>query len=190
MSNTKFIEQLAVDGWSVKTDTGFEKITGSNKTIDYQVWEVITEKHRLRCADDHILFGSDYSEKFVKDLNVNDSVITDDGPESVISVIDTLQDEPMYDLSIAHDNHRYYTNGFLSHNTTIGAFYLLYEACFPAAKGDILIVAHKQAHAIEVLKRLRDMYFSLPLWLKPGLVTNNVTSVEFDNGMRINFGPV
>jgi len=48
-----------------------------------------------------------------------------------------------------------------------------------------LIVAHKQAHAIEVLKRLKDMYYSCPLWLKPGLVTNNVTSIEFDNGMRI-----
>jgi hypothetical protein len=63
--------------------------------------------------------------------------------------------------------------------------YLLYEACFPASKGDILIVAHKQAHSMEVLKRLKDMYYSMPLWLKPGMVKNNETSIEFDNGMRI-----
>lgn len=69
--------------------------------------------------------------------------------------------------------------------TTIGAYYLLYEACFPPAKGDILIVAHKQGHAMEVLKRLKDMYYSMPMWMKPGMVKNNETSVEFDNGMRV-----
>lgn len=63
--------------------------------------------------------------------------------------------------------------------------YLLYEACFPASKGDILIVAHKQGHAMEVLKRLKDMYYSMPMWMKPGMVKNNETSVEFDNGMRV-----
>lgn len=69
--------------------------------------------------------------------------------------------------------------------TTLAAFYLLYEACFPHAKGDILIVAHKQGHAMEVLKRLKDMYYSMPMWMKPGMVKNNETSVEFDNGMRV-----
>jgi hypothetical protein len=96
MNNEKFIEELSVDGWSVKTNTGFEKITGSNKTIDYQVWEVMTEKHILRCADDHKLFDSDYSERFVKDLNIDDYVITEDGPEEVISITNTLQELTHY----------------------------------------------------------------------------------------------
>ncbi|MEA3450312.1 MAG: hypothetical protein U9Q83_00245, partial [Bacteroidota bacterium] len=61
----------------------------------------------------------------------------------------------------------------------------MYEAAFPPAKGDILIVAHKQGHAMEVLKRLKDMYYSMPMWMKPGMVKNNETSVEFDNGMRV-----
>jgi len=61
----------------------------------------------------------------------------------------------------------------------------LYEACFPPAKGDILIVAHKQAHSMEVLKRLKDMYYSMPMWMKPGMIKNNETSIEFDNGMRV-----
>jgi hypothetical protein len=96
MNNEKFIEELSVDGWSVKTDTGFEKITGSNKTIDYQVWEVMTEKHILRCADEHVLFNSDYSERFVKELNIGDFVITEDEPEQVISIIDTLRELTHY----------------------------------------------------------------------------------------------
>lgn len=181
----KFIEQLYVDGWSVKTDTGYEKVEGSNKTIDYKVWEIETESHTLRCADNHIVFDTGYNENFVKDLKVGYVLMTDIGPEKVISVKETNIEEPMYDLSVDSENHRYYTDGILSHNTTIAAFYLLYEATFPIAKGDILIVAHKQGHAMEVLKRLKDMYYSAPLWLKAGMVKNNETSIEFDNGMRV-----
>lgn len=181
----KFIEQLSVDGWSVKTDTGYEKVESSNKTIDYKVWEIETESHTLRCADNHIVFDTWFNERFVKDLKIGYVIMTESGAEKVISVKETTVEEPMYDLSVDSNNHRYYTNGILSHNTTIAAFYLLYEACFPPAKGDILIVAHKQGHSVEVLKRLKDMYYSMPLWLKPGLIKNNETSVEFDNGMRV-----
>ena len=181
----KFIEQLEIDGWSVKTDTGFEKIVSSNKTIDYQIWKLETTSHILECADNHIVFDSGYNEVFVKDVKVGYMIMTEFGPEKVISIKETTEKASMFDLSVESENHRYYTNGILSHNTTIGAYYLLYEACFPASKGDILIVAHKQAHSMEVLKRLKDMYYSMPLWLKPGMVKNNETSIEFDNGMRI-----
>ena len=181
----KFIEELSVDGWSVKTDTGYEKISQTNKTIEYQIWKLETTSHILECADNHIVFDSGYNEVFVKDLKIGYVIMTDRGPEKVISIKETNKSVPMFDLSVESQNHRYYTNGILSHNTTIGAYYLLYEACFPASKGDILIVAHKQAHSMEVLKRLKDMYYSMPLWLKPGMVKNNETSIEFDNGMRI-----
>ena len=181
----KFIEELSVDGWSVKTDTGYEKISQTNKTIEYQIWKLETETHQLECADNHIVFDSGYNEVFVKDLKIGYVIMTESGPEKVISIKETTEKVSMFDLSVESQNHRYYTNGILSHNTTIGAYYLLYEACFPASKGDILIVAHKQAHSMEVLKRLKDMYYSMPLWLKPGMVKNNETSIEFDNGMRI-----
>lgn len=181
----KFIEQLEIDGWSVKTDTGFQKIVGSNKTIDYQVWKLETETFNLECADNHIVFDSGYNEVFVKDLKIGYVIMTENGPEKVISIKKTSEMVPMFDLSVGSENHRYYTNGILSHNTTIGAFYLLYEAMFPKAKGDILIVAHKQAHAMEVLKRVKDMYYSCPLWCKSGVIKNNETSILFDNGMRL-----
>ena len=38
---------------------------------------------------------------------------------------------------------------------------------------------------MEVLKRLKDMYYSMPMWMKPGMIKNNETSIEFDNGMRV-----
>jgi len=184
-NDKKFLEQLSVDGWSIKTDSGYEKISGTNKTIDYKVWEIDTENHKLKCADNHILFDIDFNEYFVKDIKSDYVIMTESGPEKVLSVKETNTYEQMYDISIDSENHRYYTNGILSHNTTIGAFYLFYEACFPKVKGDLLIVAHKQAHAQEVLKRIKNFYYSCPNWMKPGMVKNNETSVEFDNGCRI-----
>lgn len=181
----KFIEQISVDGWSVKTDTGYEKISSSNKTIEYAVWKIKTVNYSLECADNHIVFDDEFNEKYVKNLKVGDCIMTETGPEAIISLNETDRIESMFDLSVASENHRYYTNGLLSHNTTIGAFYLLYEAMFPSVPGDILIVAHKQAHAMEVLKRMKEMYYSCPLWLKSGVVKNNETSVVFDNGMRV-----
>lgn len=117
----KFIEELSVDGWSVKTDTGYEKISQTNKTVEYQIWKLETTNHYLECADNHIVFDSSYNEKFVKDVKVGHVIMTENGPEKVISVKETSEKVPMYDLSVESENHRYYTNGILSHNTTIGA---------------------------------------------------------------------
>jgi len=122
MNNKKFIEELLVDGFSVKTDTGFEKIDGSNKTIKYQVYQIKTENHYLECADNHVVFDSGYNEVFAKDLKIGYVIMTDKGPEKVIEVKETTDEEHMFDLSVESDNHRYYTNGILSHNTTIAAF--------------------------------------------------------------------
>ena len=117
----KFIEELEIDGWSVKTDTGFEKIVSSNKTIDYQIWKLETTSHILECADNHIVFDSGYNEVFVKDLKIGYDIMTESGLEKVISIKETNKSVPMFDLSVESENHRYYTNGILSHNTTIGA---------------------------------------------------------------------
>jgi len=184
-TNKKFIEEILVDGFSVKTDKGFQKVISSNKTIEYKIYILRTETLELKCADNHIVFDEKFNEVFVKDLVQGNKIQTQNGIEEVKELIVTDEEENMYDLSVDSDDHRYYTNGILSHNTTMAAFYLLYEAVFPIAKGDILIVAHKQAHAMEVLKRLKDMYYSMPYWMKPGMVKNNETSVVFDNSMSV-----
>lgn len=117
--------------------------------------------------------------RFVHYVEIN----TADGPLNFGKIIKDFQWD-MLDLMQQNDRAILLASRQMS-KTTLAAFYLLYEASFPSAKGDILIVAHKQGHAMEVLKRLKDMYYSMPLWMKPGMVKNNETSVEFDNGMRV-----
>lgn len=111
------------------------------------------------------------------------SVNTESGEQNFAKVLKPYQRDM---ISLFQDNDRAILLASRQMSkTTIGAFYLLYEACFPKVKGDLLIVAHKQSHAQEVLRRIKGFYYSCPLWLKPGIVKNNETSVEFDNGCRI-----
>jgi RecA/RadA recombinase len=116
----KFIESLASNGLSILTDTGFKPIEASHKTIPYKIWILSTDSFQLECADNHIVFLQDrHRETFIKDLVPGDLIHTENGVEKVISVTKTSDDVNMYDLQVASDEHRYYTNGILSHNTTV-----------------------------------------------------------------------
>jgi len=183
--DSKFIETLKVNGYSVKTDEGYKNVISTNKTVKFDVYYLKTENYELKCADTHVVYDDKLNEKYVKDLNIGEYIVTESGVEKIIEIIKTNEKEHMYDLSVDSDTHRYYTNGILSHNTTTAAFYILYESCFPRVKGDYLIVAHRLDHAQEVLRRIKEMYYSLPKWLKPGVEVFNKTSITFDNGVRI-----
>jgi hypothetical protein len=117
----KFIETItSTDDWEILTDTGYESIETSNKTIPYDVWKIETSNHELECADDHIVFLNDGKEIFAKDLQIDDIIQTESGDEKIISVNSLGFEETMYDLQLPKGtNHRYYTNGILSHNTTV-----------------------------------------------------------------------
>ena len=122
MIDKKFIESLNIEDWEVETDEGWQDIQAIHKTVPYTVWTVITKNNlQIKCADTHIVFNERYEEVFVKDLKIGDLIITKDGPSQVV-VIKEDKDNPaenMYDLELsAESNHRFFSNGILSHNTT------------------------------------------------------------------------
>ena len=124
LSNTferKFVKSLPLKNLEIETDSGWQKISSIHKTIPYQIWHIITESDLiLKCADDHIVFDHNMNEIFVKDIIPNKTLIkTKNGFELVTYVNNTSKKENMYDISVDSHNHRYYTNGILSHNTTI-----------------------------------------------------------------------
>jgi hypothetical protein len=65
------------------------------------------------------VFDKDMNEIFVKDLKSGDLIQTDNGLEKVISVCRLDESDNMYDIQVEDENHRYYTDGILSHNSTI-----------------------------------------------------------------------
>ena len=65
--NKKFIEVNNASKYSVLTEDGYKPIISSNKTIKYNVYEIILEDGMsIKCADNHILMAEDYSEVFAK----------------------------------------------------------------------------------------------------------------------------
>ena len=119
--NRKFIDCVSLENLEIETDTGWQPITHIHKTIPYTVWEVCTDSGlRLECADDHIVFDDRYNEIFVKNLITGVSHIqTSNGLDRITSLTRKSYAENMYDVTVNSQDHRYYTNNILSHNTTI-----------------------------------------------------------------------
>jgi len=68
--------------------------------------------------------------------------------------------------------------------STLMTIYLLWQACFKSDQR-ILLVANKEATAIEIFQRVRMAYEELPNWLKPPVKEYAKTSMTLENGSRI-----
>lgn len=181
----KFIESYDIEDYEVLTDTGFRPINYLHKTIEYETWELVTDSRNLQCADTHIVFDPEYNEIFVKDLIPNKSlVITDRGPEIVRSVKNLGFLENMFDLTIDSEDHRFYTDGILSHNSITTASYILWYVFFHP-DSTVYILANKAATAREILARVKAAYERTPFFLQPGASVWNKGSIELGNTSKI-----
>lgn len=116
----KFTKSYNISDYEVLTDTGFEDILQIHETIPYILWKLETENFLLECADNHIVFDSEFNEIYVKNLSIGDEILTKNGLETIVSIQETTISINMYDLELPMEsNHRFYSNGILSHNTTI-----------------------------------------------------------------------
>jgi hypothetical protein len=68
--------------------------------------------------------------------------------------------------------------------STMMSIYILWQACFNSDQR-ILLVANKEATAIEIFQRVRMAYEELPNWLKPPVKEYAKTSMTLENGSRI-----
>jgi len=85
-----------------------------------------------------------------------------------------------------YNNYRYSINmlGRQMGKTTVAAGYLLWYAMFKP-DSTILVAAHKQAGAQEIMQRIRYAYESVPDHIRAGVTEYNKGSISFDNGSRI-----
>lgn len=182
----KFVESKMVTGYEVLTDNGWVDIHMAHKTKKFKVFTIITETgKKLGCADNHLVFTSESEVKQVKDLIPGESIITKDGMENVIEVIDEGYEEYMYDLELPPDSdNRYYTDDILSHNTTSYCIFVLHTICFNIDKS-VLILANKKDAALDFVARIKFAYELLPNWLKPGIVEWNKSKILLSNGCKV-----
>lgn len=181
----KFVDVVDLKNWQVESDQGFVDVKTINKTVKYDDYDVATESgRRLRCADDHVLITDDGGEIFAKD-SIGRTVKTKDGAEKIVYVGRRRTRSSMYDLQLADDtSHLYYTNGFLSHNTTTYTIYALWLCMFHCEK-KIMLLANKADTALEIMSRIRMAYEYLPDFLKSAVLVWNKGEVVFANRSAI-----
>ena len=62
----KFTSIEPVNDWLVSTDTGWQKIEDVKQTVEYEIYSlVLSDGIMLECADNHIVYYSNYQEVFV-----------------------------------------------------------------------------------------------------------------------------
>ena len=117
----KFINTWDIEDFQILTDDGFVDIKSLHETIPYIKYHIETFNGlTLDCADNHIVFDENMNEIFVKNLRNEDKIMTANGIDTIICVKCTNIEENMYDFELdENSNHRYYTNGILSHNTLL-----------------------------------------------------------------------
>ena len=179
----KFIDVIALDEWEIETPSGWQPVSRIMKTVKYRRWHLALENgYTLDGADKHIVMTPG-GEVFMEDLNPGDFVDTDSGPSRVAVCIDTGIDEHMYDVEVGDDAHLYYSNGIVSHNTTVAAGYILHQLIFNKSF-TVAILANKGAQAREIMERVQMMYEELPFFLQPGVKTWNKGSISLGNKSR------
>lgn len=181
----KIISSYNVNNLQIMSDTGWVSVPEIHLTQPYDVYKIILSNgYFLECADNHIVFDDKYNEVFIKDLLVGNVLMTDKGVFDVVSIERKGYKLSMCDLSVDSDNHRYYTNGILSHNTISSAIFILHTILFKNDK-NVMIVANKGDTAVEIIDKVKSIYTLLPFFLKPGAKIWNQKSLTFDNGCRI-----
>lgn len=182
--DNKFIRVEPVED-EVMTDKGRSPAMFIHRTVPYQVWRVILENDiEIECADDHVFFTSDLREKFTRDLTPGDTLFTDNGAVVVKSVEQLPYKHCMYDLMVNDENHRYYTNGILSHNTISSSIYLAWYLLFNYDK-TCFLCGNIEKTAVDILGKVVDVIKNVPFYMKPGVIKGSSLEWKFDNGCRL-----
>lgn len=181
----KFTEIIEVSNWQIESDEGWTDIKSVNKTIPYQKYILTFESGRiLECADNHIIIDENYNEIFAKD-SLDVKIRVKEGLDKVTNIEITDDFEEMYDFELSEEsNHLYYSNGVLSHNTTLMTIYALWLANFFPDQ-HIIICADKSSTASMIFERIRLAYKELPGWIKCPSEEFNKRSMTLKNGSQI-----
>lgn len=181
----KIQDTIDISRLSVETDSGFQPITHIHKTKPFDVWEIeTTSGKRLNGADTHILFNEKMEEVYLKDCIEGSFIMTKDGIENVTKLKKTKLCIEMYDVTIDHPDHRFYSNDILSHNTICSSIYIAWYVLFNFDR-NALILSNKGATTREIIDKAKIIIDNLPFFVKPGIIKNDVFNMKFDNGCRI-----
>lgn len=179
----KFVSIKTISDIEIKSDIGYIPVKNIMKTIEYKIYNVVFDNGtEIRCADNHIFITVNNTEVFAINA-IGKTIITDNGNAIIIDVIDTGTTRTCYDIQMEY-HHKYYTNGCLSHNTTVAAGYIVHNMIFTPERATA-VLANKGATSREILSRIKDMYESLPWFLQMGVSEWNKGRIELGNKSKV-----
>lgn len=178
----KIVDSIVLpDGYKIKTDTGYQPVSHIHQTKRFQKFRIETSSGKwFEGADKHIFFNENMEQVFLQDLSIGDKIQTEDGLEYITFIKTYTSRVGMYDITVDDENHRFYSNGILSHNTVMTALTILHYVCFNTEK-NVLLVANKGDTSKEVMQKMKEIYVRLPFFMQPGIENWAVNSVSFDN---------
>ena len=191
--NYKTIEEIELDkSIEILTDTGFSPVSRLMLSKPFDIYKIRLENgYWLECADEHIVFDTDFNEIYVDQLHTGDYIQTDQGLQKIISIEHYNTKVCMGDITVDDDNHRFYSNGILSHNSVTTAIFGLWKILFCNDRNG-LILSKSGPAGRDLLKKVKDMYMYLPYHLKAGTMKWNQSEISFDNNSSLSteaFGP-
>jgi hypothetical protein len=98
------------DGWVPVTDC-IEKIKNEMYICTFE------SGIRIESSHDHLFQKTDQSWCYARDLKVGDNILSQSGADAIKTLVRYDSATKVYDLSVDHPNHRYYTDRVCSHNS-------------------------------------------------------------------------
>jgi len=182
---TKIVSSHTINGVSVLTDSGYQPVTHIHRTKLFETYYLVLDNgDYLYAADDHLVFDSNANEIRIADLSVGDRIITTTGLSRVAVMENVGYRQSMFDATVDHPDHRYYTNNILSHNTIISAIYIVWYVLFHKDR-NVMVISQNGDKVKELMDKIGVIIENLPFYMKPGFEVKNVMSMKFDNGCRI-----
>ena len=185
IDNYKTIEEIKLNNVKILTDTGYQNLSALMISKPFKIYTIELENgYKLDCADEHMVFDKSFNEIFVQDLKIGDYIQTDQGLQKVIALNISKTKISMCDTTVNDKNHRFYSNGILSHNSTTTGIAILHEILFNTDKTG-LILSKSGPAGIDLLSKVKDMYLNLPYHLKAGTMKWNQHEISFDNNSSV-----
>lgn len=148
--------------WEIDTPDGWQPITnvwvkGNKKTFDVET----NDKLKTSVSTKHLFQRGDGEWEFIDNFKIGDTILTKNG-KSIISKIFKRGEECVYDVTVNHINHRYFSDGFISHNSGVGKSIMLANLTANVLKQgyNVVYITLELAEKI-VAKRIDSMFTSI-----------------------------
>ena len=86
----------------------------------YEEYLLEDENGNTVSTNENHLFETEDGWKFAREIEDGEGVLKEDGKFHPVKIRNTGKEIPIVDIVVGHKNHRYYANGFSSHNTNVG----------------------------------------------------------------------